>query len=47
MDFTGGVHIQFTLNEAPSYLWDIMYRAAKSETLMGCGTYQGVRPHLQ
>ncbi|KAK7153306.1 hypothetical protein R3I93_011263 [Phoxinus phoxinus] len=41
MDFTGGVHIEFTLNEAPSYLWNIMDRAAKSKTLMGCSTYQG------
>ncbi|XP_056101637.1 calpain-1 catalytic subunit-like [Rhinichthys klamathensis goyatoka] len=41
MDFTGGVHIQFALNEAPSYLWNIMYRAAKSKTLMGCSTYHG------
>ncbi|CAM4643763.1 unnamed protein product [Leuciscus chuanchicus] len=41
MDFTGGVHIEFTLNEAPPYLWDIMDRAAKSKTLMGCATYNG------
>ncbi len=44
MDFTGGVHMEFVLNEAPTYLWDIMDHAAKSQTLMGCATYHGVRP---
>uniref|UniRef100_A0A673JHE1 Calpain-1 catalytic subunit-like n=1 Tax=Sinocyclocheilus rhinocerous TaxID=307959 RepID=A0A673JHE1_9TELE len=39
MDFTGGVHMEFVLNEAPTYLWDIMDRAAKSQTLMGCASY--------
>ncbi|XP_016099424.1 calpain-1 catalytic subunit-like [Sinocyclocheilus grahami] len=39
MDFTGGVHMEFVLNEAPAYLWDIMDRAAKSQTLMGCASY--------
>ncbi|XP_050989587.1 calpain-1 catalytic subunit-like [Labeo rohita] len=41
MDFTGGVHMEFVLNEAPAYLWDIMNRAAKSQTLMGCASYDG------
>ncbi|ROL51915.1 Calpain-1 catalytic subunit [Anabarilius grahami] len=41
MDFTGGVHMEFMLNKAPAHLWNIMDRAAKSQTLMGCGTYQG------
>uniref|UniRef100_A0A673KH36 Calpain-1 catalytic subunit-like n=1 Tax=Sinocyclocheilus rhinocerous TaxID=307959 RepID=A0A673KH36_9TELE len=41
MDFTGGVHMEFVLNEAPAYLWDIMDRAAKSQTLMGCASYHG------
>ncbi|XP_067310612.1 calpain-1 catalytic subunit-like [Pseudorasbora parva] len=40
MDFTGGVHIFLFLNEAPAYLWDIMDRAAKSQTLMGCDSYK-------
>ncbi|KAK9960081.1 hypothetical protein ABG768_010157 [Culter alburnus] len=39
MDFTGGVHMEFVLNEAPAHLWNIMDRAAKSPTLMVCGTY--------
>ncbi|XP_067223022.1 calpain-1 catalytic subunit-like [Chanodichthys erythropterus] len=43
MDFTGGVHMEFVLNEAPAHLWNIMNRAAKSQTLMGCGTYHGSR----
>ncbi|XP_030643234.1 calpain-1 catalytic subunit-like [Chanos chanos] len=44
MDFTGGVHMTFNLKEAPSDLWDLMYRAAKSQSLMGCGTPQGATP---
>lgn len=44
MDFTGGVHMEFVLNEASTYLWDIMDRAAKSQTLMGCASYHEVRP---
>ncbi|XP_048084304.1 LOW QUALITY PROTEIN: calpain-1 catalytic subunit-like [Alosa alosa] len=42
MDFTGGIHMTFKLNEAPADLWDIMFRAARSKSLMGCGTPAGV-----
>ncbi|XP_062378907.1 calpain-1 catalytic subunit-like [Sardina pilchardus] len=41
MDFTGGIHMTFKLDEAPPDLWDIMFRAAQSKSLMGCGTPQG------
>ncbi|XP_063040697.1 calpain-1 catalytic subunit-like [Engraulis encrasicolus] len=41
VDFTGGVHMTFDLKEAPANLWDLMFRAAKSRSLMGCGTPQG------
>ncbi|XP_042565614.1 calpain-1 catalytic subunit-like [Clupea harengus] len=41
MDFTGGIHRTFKLDEAPPDLWDIILRAAQSKSLMGCGTPQG------
>lgn len=41
MDFTGGVHITFKLTDAPPNLWDLLFRAAKSKSLIGCGTPQG------
>ncbi|XP_041809113.1 calpain-1 catalytic subunit-like isoform X2 [Chelmon rostratus] len=41
VDFTGGVHICIPLSDPPSNLWELMYRAAKSRSLMGCGTPQG------
>ncbi|KAL2099318.1 hypothetical protein ACEWY4_005798 [Coilia grayii] len=41
VDFTGGVHMCFNLKEPPAQLWDLMFRAAKSRSLMGCGTPQG------
>ncbi|XP_062379537.1 calpain-3-like [Sardina pilchardus] len=40
-DFTGGIHLTFKLDEASPDLWDIMFRAARSKSLMGCGTPQG------
>ncbi|XP_062410834.1 calpain-1 catalytic subunit-like [Sardina pilchardus] len=40
-DFTGGIHMTYKLAEAPPDLWDIMYRAAQSKSLMGCGTPAG------
>ncbi|XP_041669172.1 calpain-1 catalytic subunit-like [Cheilinus undulatus] len=40
-DFTGGVHICVQLKNAPHNLWDLMYRAGQSVSLMGCGTPQG------
>ncbi|KAL0969377.1 hypothetical protein UPYG_G00226260 [Umbra pygmaea] len=44
MDFTGGVHITFQTAVAPPNLWDILLRASKSQSLMGCGTPQGATP---
>ncbi|XP_050989286.1 calpain-1 catalytic subunit-like [Labeo rohita] len=41
LDFTGGVHLHFVLNEAPAYLWNIMKRAARAQSLMCCGTHKG------
>ncbi|XP_053191852.1 calpain-2 catalytic subunit-like [Scomber japonicus] len=41
VDFTGGVHICIELSKPPPNLWELMYRAAKSKSLMGCGTPQG------
>lgn len=45
VDFTGGVHMCVQLANAPPNLWDIMYRAAQSTSLIGCGTPQGVIYH--
>ena len=42
VDFTGGVHICFQLDSAVPDLWNTMHRAAQSNSLMGCGTPQGV-----
>uniref|UniRef100_A0A3Q3JEG5 Calpain catalytic domain-containing protein n=1 Tax=Monopterus albus TaxID=43700 RepID=A0A3Q3JEG5_MONAL len=39
MDFTGGVHMCIQLSQPPSNLWDLMNRAGKYHTLMGCGTH--------
>ncbi|XP_032355954.1 calpain-1 catalytic subunit [Etheostoma spectabile] len=41
VDFTGGVHIRVNLPDPPSNLWELMYRACLSKSLMGCGTPQG------
>uniref|UniRef100_A0A4W5Q8A0 Calpain catalytic domain-containing protein n=1 Tax=Hucho hucho TaxID=62062 RepID=A0A4W5Q8A0_9TELE len=41
MDFTGGVHITFKLAETPPNLWDLLFRAAKFKSLIGCNTPQG------
>ncbi|KAM4625675.1 calpain-1 catalytic subunit-like [Polymixia lowei] len=41
VDFTGGVHMCIQLSDAPLDLWQLMYRAAQSKSLMGCGTPQG------
>ncbi|KAM3836183.1 calpain-1 catalytic subunit-like, partial [Diretmus argenteus] len=41
VDFTGGVHMCITLSDPPPDLWQLMYRAATSQSLMGCGTPQG------
>ncbi|XP_015204861.2 calpain-9-like isoform X1 [Lepisosteus oculatus] len=38
MDFTGGVHVRFNLKEAQPDLWETIERAAKVNSLMGCGT---------
>ncbi|XP_030009164.1 calpain-2 catalytic subunit-like [Sphaeramia orbicularis] len=40
-DFSGGVHMTYTLSKAPSDLWDIMNRAVECKTMMGCGTHSG------
>uniref|UniRef100_A0A3B3RKY2 Calpain catalytic domain-containing protein n=1 Tax=Paramormyrops kingsleyae TaxID=1676925 RepID=A0A3B3RKY2_9TELE len=44
MDFTGGIHVMYKLKEAPPNLWDLMNRAVKFKSLMGCGTAQGATP---
>uniref|UniRef100_UPI003AAF37A5 calpain-1 catalytic subunit-like n=1 Tax=Centroberyx gerrardi TaxID=166262 RepID=UPI003AAF37A5 len=41
VDFTGGVHMCIQLADSPPNLWQLMYRAAQSKSLMGCGTPQG------
>ncbi|XP_071327401.1 calpain-1 catalytic subunit-like [Trachinotus anak] len=41
MDFTGGVHMCIQLSDPPPNLWELMYRAGRSSSLMGCGTAQG------
>ncbi|XP_029972828.1 calpain-1 catalytic subunit-like isoform X2 [Salarias fasciatus] len=41
MDFTGGIHMCVDLSSPPHNLWQLMCRAGKSSTLMGCGTPQG------
>ncbi|XP_029683424.1 calpain-8-like isoform X1 [Takifugu rubripes] len=38
VDFTGGVHICVQLSDPPLALWELMFRAGKSKSLMGCGT---------
>ncbi|XP_072221047.1 calpain-1 catalytic subunit-like [Leuresthes tenuis] len=40
MDFTGGVHMCIQLSEPPPQLWELMCRAARSGSLMSCGTPQ-------
>ncbi|XP_070699002.1 calpain-1 catalytic subunit-like [Pempheris klunzingeri] len=41
VDFTGGVHICINLSDPPPNLWELMCRAGRSKSLMGCGTPQG------
>ncbi|XP_042356915.1 calpain-8-like [Plectropomus leopardus] len=41
VDFTGGVHLCFDLQNPPPNLWELMYRAGTSTSLIGCGTLQG------
>ncbi|XP_041809116.1 calpain-2 catalytic subunit-like isoform X2 [Chelmon rostratus] len=41
VDFTGGVHICVQLSDPPPNLWELLCRAGKSRSLMGCGTPQG------
>ncbi|XP_068194584.1 calpain-8-like isoform X2 [Antennarius striatus] len=38
VDFTGGVHMSIQLSDPPPDLWELMFRAGKSRSLMGCGT---------
>ncbi|XP_073682695.1 calpain-8-like [Garra rufa] len=40
LDFTGGVHLHFVLDEAPAYLWSIMDRAARARSLICSGTHK-------
>lgn len=42
VDFTGGVHICVQLSDTRLAVWELMYRAGRSKSLMGCGT-QGVK----
>ncbi|XP_019909411.2 calpain-1 catalytic subunit isoform X2 [Esox lucius] len=44
MDFTGGVYITFKLADAPPNLWNLLFRAAKCNSLMGCETPPGETP---
>lgn len=38
-DFTGGVQMTVAIQyEKPQDVWDMIYRAAKANSLMGCGT---------
>ncbi|KPP76637.1 calpain-1 catalytic subunit-like, partial [Scleropages formosus] len=41
LDFTGGVYVGFNLRRPPPDLWDIMHRAVKHISLLGCLTPQG------
>ncbi|XP_019940377.2 calpain-1 catalytic subunit-like [Paralichthys olivaceus] len=41
VDFTGGVHMCINLTDPPPDLWELMFRAGQSKSLMGCGTPQG------
>lgn len=47
MDFTGGIHMCVQLSDASSDVWGLICRAGKSNTLMGCGTPQGVSTNKQ
>uniref|UniRef100_A0A8C4RQT2 Calpain catalytic domain-containing protein n=1 Tax=Erpetoichthys calabaricus TaxID=27687 RepID=A0A8C4RQT2_ERPCA len=38
MDFTGGIHFNFTLCDPPPDMWNIFRRAYKKNSLMACGT---------
>ncbi|XP_070700171.1 calpain-2 catalytic subunit-like [Pempheris klunzingeri] len=40
-DFSGGVHMSYTLSKSPPDLWDVMNRAIQCGTMMGCGTFGG------
>ncbi|XP_070775902.1 calpain-1 catalytic subunit-like [Enoplosus armatus] len=43
-DFTGGVHMCIQLSDAPPNLWELMCRAGRCMSLMGCGTPEGETP---
>ncbi|XP_072545591.1 calpain-1 catalytic subunit [Salminus brasiliensis] len=38
LDFTGGVHMTVNPTTSPQGLWDLIHRAGKAHSLMGCGT---------
>ncbi|XP_070839561.1 calpain-1 catalytic subunit-like [Chaetodon trifascialis] len=40
-DFSGDVHVTYTLSKSPSDLWDIMDRAFQCRTMMGCCSFSG------
>lgn len=42
MDFTGGVHVTVQLSDPPQNLWELIFRAGQSKSLMSSGTQQGV-----
>lgn len=42
MDFTGGVHVSVQLSDPPQNLWELIFRAGQSKSLMSSGTQQGV-----
>uniref|UniRef100_A0A3P8YMN5 Calpain catalytic domain-containing protein n=1 Tax=Esox lucius TaxID=8010 RepID=A0A3P8YMN5_ESOLU len=44
MDFTGGIHITYSLEKAPPNIWHVLLRAAKSQSMIGCTTPHGEIP---
>ncbi|XP_056914972.1 calpain-1 catalytic subunit-like isoform X2 [Takifugu flavidus] len=44
MDFTGGVHVTVQLSDPPQNLWELIFRAGQSKSLMSSGTLQGETP---
>ncbi|XP_058472244.1 calpain-1 catalytic subunit-like [Solea solea] len=41
MDFTGGVLMHIDLSDPPANMWDLMFRAGQTTSLMSCGTHPG------
>ncbi|KAJ7988665.1 hypothetical protein DPEC_G00311570 [Dallia pectoralis] len=47
MDFTGGVHITLRPKEDPSKCRDLLLKATKSQSLIGCSTPPGETPEIK